>query len=136
MKRLTAGLAIAATLLHVAALSLHVAMMASLALAGDAAAGMQPSASVICQPGRRGGDIATAAAGVKVGKSENSRTAATTFCPVCAGGGIPAWVLPVTPALPILVARDQPAAAAVTPADVVSRHEAMRKQSRGPPQRI
>lgn len=132
-KKLTAGLAIAATLMHVAALSLHVAMIAGLALAGNAMAGERPARLVICTPAPRTLGTADAQGGIDSDTSDTSGTTSATVCPVCTSGANPALVLPDAVALTVRVANAQPTAVAVTPATVITRHEARRKQCRGPP---
>jgi hypothetical protein len=132
--KLTASLALAATVLHVAFLSLHLAMMASLALAGDANASQARLGFVICAPGRRFADDADPAG---AGGADDGQSRTATFCPVCTGGAAPALILPEQPLLPAKAAAlAQPPPVAVTPAIAKPRHETECKQSRGPPHAV
>lgn len=135
-RRLTAGLAIAATLLHAVVVSLHVAMIASLALAGDAVAGGQSAAFVICKPARSTENASIASPRVDSDGSAGSGSTGTILCPLCTGATVPALVLPDAAPSPVLLAQDERTAVTVTPAVTVRRYEVLRKLSRGPPQLI
>lgn len=134
--RLTAGLAISATLLHVAMLSLHVAIIATLALSGDANASERSAQIVICTPAPRLGIASAVSATTDNAPANNPETASATFCPVCSSGTGIAWVQPETPQLPILLDPGNQQKASYSPGIGIFRHEAMRKQIRGPPRRI
>jgi hypothetical protein len=134
-RRLTAGMALAATILHVAFLSLHLVMSASLAFAGDALAGQNMRFSfVICTPPRR---IVTSEADGATPLSNTSGdtdTSTATFCPICAGTTSPALILPQLPPLPVYRARDGATVpVTATPAEPGPRHEVAAIQSRAPP---
>lgn len=135
-RKLTAGLAIAAVIVHVAALSLHIAMIASLALAGDAVAGERLAGFVICSPDHRAKNSAIASVDIDVDDSNTPPSNTTTFCPACNGATAPALVLPDASPRTVLVAMVATSEVAITPAVVVARHEAARKQSRGPPHQV
>lgn len=146
-RRIPAGIALVATLLHVFFLSLHVAASATFALAG-AQAGQQP-AFVICGPAQSfhaalgrtaleqtplGGpaldDVPDASDGTPAGGSE----AQTLACPYCtSAAAAPAALLPDLPAEPAYRSLDAappplPLNAAATP-----QHGLSEKRSRAPP---
>lgn len=127
-RRATAGLALALTVLHVAFLSLHVAMMAALAFSGNANAAQSRIGFVLCAPSAIGD--ATALPGDSSGETDGDTA---TFCPVCTGATSPALILPELPALPTYVALAGPAPTAETPAPALTRPEAQPRQSRAPP---
>ncbi|MCB1505342.1 MAG: hypothetical protein KDJ47_10245 [Hyphomicrobiaceae bacterium] len=132
IRKPVAGLALALTVLHVAFLSLHVAMMAALAFAGDAAAAQQGKFGfVLCAPAK----TAAAEQAAIPGTTDTSPGNATaTFCPVCTGATSPILILPELPVVPAYVALFAPLPTAETPAPRIGRHEAQPKQSRAPPQ--
>lgn len=127
-RRLTAGTALAATILHVAFLSLHIAMSASLAFAGDSGAVRQSRlAFVFCAPSKSANTDADRGA-------DTNQTGEATFCPVCTSATSPAVVLPDLPPQPSYGAEHVVTVpAARTPAEPTTRHEVASKQSRGPP---
>lgn len=136
MRKLTAGLAIAATALHAAALSLHITMIASLALAGDAVAGERTAGLSFCAPGHVPSSTDIGAGRIDGDTSSHPGTASTAFCPACYAGSAPALVLADASLLGIQIAMDATSQVAITPAAFVSRHETERKQSRGPPHQV
>ena len=131
LKRLTGGIALAATILHVAFVSLHLAMMATLAFAGNANASQADVVHVICGPARLvpiGADL-PAPAGHNGADDDPA-----TYCPLCAtGAATAALILPETPPQPAYTALDTAAPASVTPSPVLDRHETAPRQSRAPP---
>ena len=134
--RLTAGIAISATLLHVVMLSLHIAMITTLALSGDANASERSAKIVICTPAPRLGIASAVSASNDNESPNNPETVSATFCPVCASGMGLTWVQPETPQLPILLDPGNQQKASYSPGIGIFRHEAIRKQIRGPPRRI
>ncbi len=119
-------------MLHVAFLSLHVAMTVALALSGGASASQSRLGFVICELQHvTPNDVASNPAQPN-GKSSGQNTAAT-FCPVCIGAAALALVPPEGPPLPAYVALEVPIVVAVTPAIETPRHETERKRSRAPP---
>lgn len=130
-RRLTASLALAGAVLHVAFLSLHVGMMAALAFAGDANATAGRHGFVICGPPRVARDDATKTA---VDASADAASVDTaTFCPVCTGGTSPILVVPDLPQLPAHAALDAPAPFDIAPAIHAAQHQRAPRQSRAPP---
>ena len=136
MRKLTAGLAIAATALHAAALSLHITMIASLALAGNAVAGERTAGLSFCAPGHVPSSTDIGAGRIDGDTSSHPGTASTAFCPACNASTAPALVLPDANPLTVLAAMEATAGVANTPAVFVSRHETERRQSRGPPHQV
>lgn len=128
MRRSAAGFALAASVLHVAFVSMHIALMASMTFAGDALASSSRLGFVICAPIRGSAyDDGSATAGA----GDDASTA--TFCPVCAGATSPAVVLPQLPVVPAYVALDTPPAVEAAPRHTIARFELGPIQSRAPP---
>lgn len=130
-RRLTAGLALAGAVLHVAFLSLHVAMMAALAFAGDANAAAGRHGFVICGPVRvSAGD---AAAATTDGTRDVADVDTATFCPVCTGATSQVLLLPDVPQPPAYTALDAPAGVTTAPVIRTAQQQRAPRQSRAPP---
>lgn len=130
-RKFTTGVALAAILMHVVALSLHFASAAALAANPPAASRLS---MMICGPARISGErIFNSTGADEPGGSGNS--AAGYVCPYCTGAASAPPVLPPayfdTPsryALPTAAAYEPGAAADPTPAKFLSE-----KRSRAPP---
>lgn len=135
-RKLTAGVALAATLLHVAFLSLHVAMMAALGFSGEASA-TNRLGFVICGPALVTSQMLASqrADGTRTTDAAPSLDIETaTFCPVCTGAIAPVLALPELPALTPPLVRVSVAPVVVEPAAPTLRHERLKQRSRAPPQ--
>lgn len=133
IRKLAASLAIAATLLHVAALSLHGLMIARLALTGETIASRLPATFIICAPSRRISNAAIATTGLVDKTSNGSGSITPTFCPVCTGGVVPALIMPDAPEPAFRVVHDPQPVFTLTPVIALARYEVMSRQIRGPP---
>jgi hypothetical protein len=128
-------MALAATILHVAFLSLHVVMAASPAFAGEALTAQNTRLSfVICTPLRRAATSEADAATPLSDTSGDTDTSTATFCPICAGTTSPTLILPQLPPPPVYLALDVATVpVTATPAEPRPRHEVAAIQSRAPP---
>lgn len=132
---MTAGVALAATILHVAFLSLHVAMMAALGFSGEASAANRLG-FVICGPtlvtsqklASQDGDAARTS-----DLEPGLDTETATFCPVCTGAIAPVLALPELPMLAPPLMRVSVAPLVVEPTTPTLRHERSKQRSRAPP---
>lgn len=130
-RRLTAGLALAGAVLHVALLSLHVAMVATLAFAGDANAAAGRHGFVICGPARvvpREAALSSVEA-----PTDDADLDTATFCPVCTGAMSPVLLLPDLPPIPAYALLDAAPRVADAPAIHAAQHQRAPRQSRAPP---
>lgn len=131
-----AGLALALAVLHVAFVSLHLAMMAALLVSGDANAAQSRLGFVLCAPQRLpdAAALRNAAAQASEGESaQDTADATATFCSDCVCAVSAALILPDMPAPPYRVARAQDVPPVVRSTPLVLRPEARAKQSRAPP---
>jgi hypothetical protein len=128
-------MALAATILHVAFLTLHVVMAGSLTFAGDALAAQNTRLSfVICTPLRRAATSEADAATPLSDTSGDTDTSTATFCPICTGTTSPTLILPQLPPPPVYRALDVATVpVTATPAEPRPRHEVAAIQSRAPP---
>ena len=138
LRRISAGFALAATVLHVAFVSLHVAAMASLVFSGQANAASQSLGFILCGPTRlaAAGDQFEPAPGsfdnADIDNVQPQKTA--TFCPVCTGAVSPALIIPEQPYVPAYAAVFSAPLTLVTATTlIIHRFETERKISRGPP---
>jgi len=136
LRRLTTGVAIAATFVHVFALSLHIAMITSIALAGKAIAADHAATIVICAPGKRSDIALPKAVGIDHDSSNPFDIASTTICPLCTGGGNTAFVVPAALPQPLFEVNSEQSSFLTTATISVVRYEVLGKQSRGPPHQI
>lgn len=135
----SAGLALAATVLHVAFVSLHVAAMASLILSDQAIAVSQNAGASLCGPARviawkqilSASDELVNDAAVDSGQPPQK---SVTFCPICTVAAAPTLLLPDLLLVPaILPVFDEPATVKPAQTLIIQRFEIERKTSRGPP---
>jgi hypothetical protein len=128
-------MAFAATILHVAFLTLHVVMATSLTFAGDALAAQNTRLSfVICTPLRRAATSEADGATPLSDTRGDTDTSTATFCPKCTGTKSPALILPQLPPRPVYRALNVATVpVTATPAEPGPRHEVAAIQSRAPP---
>jgi len=134
-RKLVAGTALLATLAHVAFASLHLVMMATVALAGESGATQTGLHFVICGPARFGHGNTSAqpdGSGDDDAPADTSGTP-TNFCPFCTGAVAPALLLPHTPPQPAYVALAEPVTVAPDDIAVADRYETGPRLSQGPP---
>lgn len=132
---MTAGVALAATILHVAFLSLHVAMMAVIGFSGEASAASRMG-FIICGPAlvasqKLASQDGNGAPSVDTEPGLDTETA--TFCPVCTGVIAPVLALPELPILTPPLMRVSVAPVVVEPTTPTVRHERSKQRSRAPP---
>lgn len=132
---MTAGVALAATILHVAFLSLHVAMMATIGFSGEASAASRMG-FIICGPAlvasqKLASQDGNAAPAADTEPGVGTETA--TFCPVCTGAIAPVLALPDLPTLAPPVLHVSAAPVLVEPTAPTLRHERSKQRSRAPP---
>lgn len=134
-RKLAVGAALLATILHVAFVSLHLAMMATMAMAAPSDASVQASRFVICGPSRLADDAATPS-GAQAAETEGLPAAPAgpdgATCPLCTSTTSPVLVLPDLPQ-PAYTALATTTPITTTGEVLTARYETAPCQSRGPP---
>ncbi|MGE4129710.1 MAG: DUF2946 family protein [Hyphomicrobiaceae bacterium] len=130
VRNLGGSLALALTVVHVAFVSMHLALMASMALAGQAGAAQGRLGFVFCATTR-----ATDPAGQLAGATsdEDSQPETATFCPVCAGAAGAAALPPALLTVPAYTVLDTSSNVVLAPAVTVVFEAWPPALSRAPP---
>jgi len=131
MRRLAAGLGLAAVLFHVGILSLHVVAMAGAVMAGPEGVSRSGLALMLCGPSR------TASPTVLAGQDDSGKTGGQHYvgpqCPFCTGAAAVALLPASLPDLPAYVWLQGPQSPPLVLGHQPHRFEAVRQRGRAPP---